>query len=810
MVCVELSPICSNARKEEEHMKKRGWLALAMILILAAAMAVLPAMAEGETAVYKSGDYQYILLADGTAEITNCASEAASLPVPDQLDGYTVTSIGRWAFAGCRFLTSITLPDRLTSIGEHAFDSCRFLTSITFPDGLTSIGDEAFAACKSLASITLPNGLTSIGEGAFKDCFSLTSVILPDSLTSIGDSAFFQCQSLASITFPNSLTSIGGLAFYGCSSLTSVTLPDSLTTIGENPFICCDQLAQIQVSPDHPALAVIDGALFSKAEKALISYPCALMQESYAVPGGITSIGNYAFYNCNFLTSITLPDGLTGIGEQAFGSCKSLVNIVIPDSVSTIGDWAFTECCSLMSVVLPDSLTSIGKETFSWCESLTSISLPDSVTSIGYRAFIGCDSLAGITFPSSLTSIDGLAFYNCSSLTSVTLPDGLTSIGEKAFSDCSSLTSITLPDGLTSIEEQAFSNCKSLTSITLPDGLTSIGTWMFSGCESLSGITLPGSLTHIGCEVFENCKSLTSIMLPDSLTDIEDNPFIGCDKLTRIQVSPDHPTLAVINGVLFSKAEKELICYPCALTQESYTVPNGVTSIGHDAFKGCRFLKSITLPDSPIHIEENPFTDCDELMRIHVSYDHPTLASINGVLFSKPENELICYPCAYKQEIYSVPKGTTSIGRDAFKGCRFLKIITLPDSLVNIEENPFTDCDELTKILVSPDHPTLAAINGVLFSKAEKELISYPCASVQESYTVPDGITSIGCDAFYNCRFLTNITLPDSLTGIGEGAFTFCANKLTFAVGRGSWAANWCHKNRKEYTYPDSLDWLHN
>ena len=439
MVCVELFPICSNARKEEERMKKRGWLALAMILILAAAMTVFPAMAGGEKAVYMSGDYQYILLADGTAEITNCASEAASLSVPDQLDRYTVTSIGRWAFAGCRFLTSITLPDRLTSIGEHAFDSCRFLTSITFPDGLTSIGDEAFAACKSLASITLPNGLTSIGEEAFKDCFSLTSVILPDSLTSIGDSAFFQCQSLASITFPNSLTSIGGLAFYGCWSLTSVTLPDCLTSIGENPFTGCDQLAQIQVSPDHPALAVIDGALFSKAEK-------------------------------------------------------------------------------------------------------------------------------------------------------------------------------------------------------------------------------------------------------------------------------------------------KLICYPCALTQESYTVPNGVTSIEDGAFKGCRFLKSITLPDSPIHIEENPFTDCDELMRIHVSYNHPTLASINGVLFSK----------------------------------------------------------------------------------AEKELISYPCASVQESYTVPDGITSIGCDAFYNCRFLTNITLPDSLTGIGEGAFTFCANKLTFAVGRGSWAANWCHKNRKEYTYPDSLDWLHN
>ena len=118
----------------------------------------------------KSGDYQYILLTDGTAELTNYTAYAEFLTVPAQIDGHAVTSIGSEAFINSEFLSSIILPDCLTTIGIDAFCGCSFLTSITLPDSLTTIGNWAFSGCESLASITLPDSLTTIGNWAFESC----------------------------------------------------------------------------------------------------------------------------------------------------------------------------------------------------------------------------------------------------------------------------------------------------------------------------------------------------------------------------------------------------------------------------------------------------------------------------------------------------------------------------------------------------------------------------------------------------------------------------------------------------------------
>ena len=118
----------------------------------------------------KSGDYQYILLTDGTAELTNYTAYAEFLTVPAQIDGHAVTSIGSEAFINSEFLSSIILPDCLTTIGIDAFCGCSFHTSITLPNSLTSIEAWAFSGCESLASITLPDSLTTIGNWAFKSC----------------------------------------------------------------------------------------------------------------------------------------------------------------------------------------------------------------------------------------------------------------------------------------------------------------------------------------------------------------------------------------------------------------------------------------------------------------------------------------------------------------------------------------------------------------------------------------------------------------------------------------------------------------
>ena len=131
-------------------------------------------------------------------------------------------------------------------------------------------------------------------------------------------------------------------------------------------------------------------------------------------------------------------------------------------------------------------------------------------------------------------------------------------------------------------------------------------------------------------------------------------------------------------------------------------------------------------------------------------------------------------------------------------------------------------------IRVSPDHPTLETMDGVLFSKPDKKLVYYPYTLDAESYSIPDGIeiigdwafsdgtnltsitipnsvTSIGDNAFNICQGLTSVTIPDSVTSIGEGAFKDC-KKLTATVGRDSYAKQYCIDNDINYTYPDSND----
>ncbi|MBR6667015.1 MAG: leucine-rich repeat domain-containing protein [Clostridia bacterium] len=385
-----------------------------VLLIMLMAAVMLTSAAEDEPTVYISGDFKYVLLEDGTAEITDYLDykrAVTELTIPATLDGHSVTSIGYQAFYGCSKLTSVTIPNSVTSIGDSAFSICSKLTSITIPDSVTSIGKNpfsncdkltsiivsidhptfatidgvlfekstktlicypcaskakryaipqgikiigasAFSYCNNLTSVTIPSSVTSIGDKAFYNCSNLTSITIPDSVTSIGEYAFQGCSSLISITIPNSVTSIGDSAFSFCSKLTSITIPDSVTSIGRNPFRHCDKLTSIIVSVDHPTLATIDGVLFEKSTKTLVCYPRAFTAKIYAIPQDIKIIGDEAFYSCSSLTSITIPDSVTSIGDDAFIFCDSLTTITIPDSVTSIGDDAFYWCDALTSITV--------------------------------------------------------------------------------------------------------------------------------------------------------------------------------------------------------------------------------------------------------------------------------------------------------------------------------------------------------------------------------------------------------------------------------------------------------------------------
>ena len=206
---------------------------------------------------------------------------------------------------------------------------------------------------------------------------------------------------------------------------------------------------------------------------------------AFKVGSCVTSIGNYAFYSCSGLTSVTIPNNVTYIGEGIFYGCNNLTSVTIPNSITSIGNSAFYGCSGLTSINIPDSVTSIGQSAFRNCNSLTSVTIGSGVTSIGTHAFNSCSGLTSVAIPDSVTSIGGFAFKRCSSLTSVTIPDSVTSIGGDAFEECSSLTSVTIPDSVTSIGDWAFGFCTSLTSVTVNATTPpTLGTYAFNNTNN--------------------------------------------------------------------------------------------------------------------------------------------------------------------------------------------------------------------------------------------------------------------------------------------------------------------------------------
>ena len=162
---------------------------------------------------------------------------------------------------------------------------------------------------------------------------------------------------------------------------------------------------------------------------------------------------------------------ITGKGKmndysRSLWSKSDIKRIIIGDGVTTIEEFAFFNCSKLTSVTIPNSVTEIGFRAFEDCRALTSINIPNSVTEIGDYAFYNCSELTSVTIPNSVTEIGDYAFYNCSELTSVTIPNSVTRIGDLAFSGCRSLKNFTFGSGLRSIGQGAFSDCFNITQIS--------------------------------------------------------------------------------------------------------------------------------------------------------------------------------------------------------------------------------------------------------------------------------------------------------------------------------------------------------
>ena len=467
-----------------------------------------------------------------------------------------------------------------------------------------------------------------------------------------------------------------------------------------------------------------------------------------SLPQGLTRIGSYAFFNNTTLSGdLIIPDGVTGIGADAFAFCTDLKNVTIPDSV-----------------------TSIGAEVFEGCRGLRDVTIPNGVTDIAEGAFEGCAGLTSVTIPDGVAGIGACAFAHCTALKSVALPARLTNIGESAFAECIELTSVTIPGSVSSIGDSAFASCVGLTDAAILDGVTHIGSYAFAYCSGLTGVAIPDSVISIGYNAFQDAPCCSE----------PDNWENGClyigNALLKAAEELDG-TCAIRNGttVIASGAFSG-----CGNVRE-IAIPDSVRGIGDESFVRCHSLTEIVIPDSVEYIGREAFCACLSLTSIRVGAGNRKYRSIDGVLFSKDQTELICCPGA-KTGAYRVPDGVTDICDAAFLMCGELTAVTIPASVQRIGPYSFYYTYSLETITVDPGNPIYSSYDGVLYDRSKKELFTCPRGKAGVC-RIPDGVTSIGRDAFNGCSWLTGVALSDSVEQIGDCAFWNCPNLTEINAG---------------------------
>jgi len=419
---------------------------------------------------------------------------------------------------------------------------------------------------------------------------------------------------------------------------------------------------------------------------------------------------------------------------------------IIPEGAEEILEGAFYKSGirdDLRSVSIPSSVKKIGKTAFAYCDKLTDIVIPGSVEQIGDHAFVGCRSLRRIVIPGNVKKIGNFSFWNCTGLREAVILDGVKVIGQVAFRGCTALRTVDIPDSVEWIGQEAFESCRSLEEIRLPAGM---GRQLTEEEKRRMFAELGIPSQSVSGYMFADCAGLKKVTLPDGIETIGMEAFRNCVNLSELNL------------------------------------PDSVTGIGFRAFFGCRSLPPLTLGKRLRHIACGAFTGTR--CALAVPDDHPFFRFEDGILYSKDGSELIsCVsppdgPCVVAPDVKIIqdyafwgcdgiteirlPDGLEEIGMMAFLGCTGLKRLELPDSLLKIHPRAFSGCKGLTGTLAIPPNVTL--IGGGAFAN---------CSGLTE-LTIPPSVKEIPSGMFEECSSLKHVTFPDSLKNIRDGAFSGC------------------------------------
>lgn len=760
-----------------------------------------------------------------------------------------ITQLANYAFYNCTNLAEINIPANVTTIGNYCFDYCGSLSTVIFEGtALTSIGNYSFAFTTSLKAIDLPEGLTTINTAAF-NASGIEEIVMPSTLSVIGDGAFYYALALRSVTFNEGLENICREAFYGCSSLKEIIIPDSVTSISRYSVTSAGS-----TSSNYYTFAnctslerVVLGSNVTKIGKYTF-YGCSSLKEIEW--GGVTALYGYAFAACGF-EELTLPEQITSFNTYAFADNVNLKKVYYYSSVSQ--NYLFANCTSLETVAIKtDQAFTFSSTTFSGCTSLAAFYVDENNASFTVidNFLVRTDTMEAtaipgilltqevVTIPEGITTFPAV-FQNDTALKTVYLPSTITSLPSSAFSNCSSLENVIFADNcaLTSLPTYTFRNCSALTKISLPDNLETLGNYVFYGCTALTEVEFPNSILSIGNYVFSGCTALAEIEFPDSLLSIGNYVFQNCSSLKKVYFSEN---LASIGSYAFNKCS--------SLTEVK--LPESLTSIGSNAFSGCTSLEVINLPDNFSSISDYAFSQCTSLKEIDFpenvvsigKYTFQQCYSLQNISISEglvSIGNYAFYQCSSLNEI-SLSDSVNSIGTGAFKDCVELKSLRLPASLTNvpasiisgtliesitipasvtsINTTAFSKAYKLREFIVEEGNENFSVRDGILFSSETPYILPNVFCGDDETWTVPEYITSLPSQFFayktagtvvipstvtemvssylfknsrikeviietpfteihsymYNYSHLEKIVIPDSVTTIGNNAFSYC------------------------------------
>ncbi len=567
-------------------------------------------------------------------------------------------------------IVSVEFPSTLDRLGQYAFYSCPNLKTVVFQGAVRGFdGDIDYIQTSNYLTVLAPENSWALhGQlgDVFASCTALESVAFSDEQEFLGKNMFFGCTSLKDVTLGTWTEEIRRHAFYGCSALQGIEFPPSLETIGASAFQACTDLRAVT----FPSSVMVIGTNAFRDDKALkvVTFNEGLEQIyanafigtgviSVEFPSTLDRLGQYAFYSCPNLKTVTFKNTVRGFDGDSNDPEPNRLTYLDPDIWYSLhgqlGD-TFAVCTALESVTFADGQEFVGKNMFIGCTALKNVKLGSTLEEVRRHSFYGCSALQEITFPENLEKIEDSAFRACTDLRKITIPSSVAVIGANAFRGDRELKIVTFNEGLEQICANAFLGTGVVT-LEFPLTFDRLGQYAFYSCPNLKTVTFknavrgfdgdsndpePNRLTYLDPDIwyslhgqlgdaFAVCTALESVTFADGQEFVGKNMFIGCTALKSVKLGS---TLEEIRRHAF---------YDCRVLA-TLEIPDTVESIGDSAFEACAALRYVTVPNNLSYLGEAAFRNCTALHYVaFLGSEAPT--SVGANLFTGTKERMTVY-----------------------------------------------------------------------------------------------------------------------------------------------------------------------